>query len=117
MRIVGLKEFLALPNGTVYAKYAPQYFSEWGVKTETLNDVDFCFTSLDHDMDCEGSDDLVGILQRLENDPTDSYPLSFDVGARDGCFERNQLFAIWDEADIDALIARLQEAKQEAKGV
>ena len=96
MRIVDRATFLALPPNTVFNKYAPCYFDEPSIKGETWGN-DF----LVQDFDGLGVDEMMAL------ETGESLPLNFDLEYRDGLFDDNQLFAIWDENDAKALIARL----------
>ena len=35
--------------------------------------------------------------------------IEYDVSSRDGLCDRDQLFAVWERGDVEALIARLIE--------
>jgi DNA modification methylase len=37
-----------------------------------------------------------------------SLRMDFDIDGRDGCFDEDQLFAVWERQDVEALIERLQ---------
>lgn len=108
MRIVKLEEFLTLPQGTVFSKFRPQIFDFPQIKLASMGEIDFCSFELDHWPECNDSNEHHDIIHKMEQDPTFEHPLTFDVTGRDGCFERDQLFAIWDDADVQGLIERLQ---------
>ena len=38
-----------------------------------------------------------------------SLDMDFRCSGRDGCFEKDQLFAVWEKKDVEMLISRLQE--------
>jgi hypothetical protein len=39
-----------------------------------------------------------------------SFPVDMQQGCRDGCFDADQLFAVWERADAEALLKRLHLA-------
>ena len=40
-----------------------------------------------------------------------SVGMDFNTSGRDGLFNEDELFAVWEQADVDALIARLKLVK------
>lgn len=107
MKIVNLKTFRALPPNTVFAKYQPCVFEELEIKGETW-EHDFLVTSnLSSAIKCSGSGEFRELLDRAEKEGI-SLAMDFDTEGRDGCFEDDQLFAVWEEADVRALIERLK---------
>lgn len=107
MKIVDRKTFLALPAGTVFSKYAPCFFEALSIKGDTYEHIgDFQVQGIADAIVCTGSDDFSEKLY----DATlsgNSLPMDFDCLGRDGCFDADQLFAVWEPADVLALIHRL----------
>jgi len=60
MRIVDLKEFRALPPGTVFMKYEPCVFERLSVKGKTL-EADFLYADLTTEIYCSGSEEMMGL--------------------------------------------------------
>lgn len=113
MRILDRAAFLALPAGTVFAKYQPAHLAEPAIKGETVADVDFVVQPLDPwFLGADSSDAYIDILFAMQGGQP-SPPVDYDCDARDGLFDQEQLFAVWDRADLEALIARLQRALSE----
>lgn len=114
MRIVDRATFLAMPAGTVYAKYEPYLFDHLAIKGDTWphgNDPirsDFLYQSVTHSFDRADSTDFGDVLDRATAGGT--VPMDFDTTARDGLFDEEQLFAVWDRHDVEALITRLRKA-------
>jgi hypothetical protein len=107
MKIVNLKTFRELPPNTVFAKYEPCVFNELQIKGDTW-ECDFLVTSnLADAIKCSGSGEFGELLDRAEKDGI-SLEMDFDTEGRDGCFEDDQLFAVWEKADVRALIERLK---------
>jgi hypothetical protein len=109
MKIVDRKIFLQLPAGTVFSKYQPQIFSGLMIKGESFfyGVGDFLYQDLIGNVLAESSTVLFDTLMD-KGKTAESFPLDFDVEERDGLFDENQFFAIYEPADIAALIAKLQ---------
>lgn len=111
MKIVDRKTFLAMPAGTVFYKYEPHFFTDLGIKGETCGNDFSCFEfggGIWPD-GCNDSGELFAKWEAmLHGEP--SGPLDFESEGRDGLFDEDQLFAVWDREDVAGLIARLQEA-------
>lgn len=116
MRIVDRNTFLAMPVGTVFAKYDPSIIREPMVKCDSTPNagelVDFYYASLTDEVDCSGSCERDGIMDLavIEGAP---FALHFNTQCRDGMRDTDQLFAVWERADVTGLIARLQFALAE----
>ncbi|WP_219097616.1 hypothetical protein [Pseudomonas sp. UMAB-40] len=119
MRIVDRKTFLAMPEGTVFAKYDPSIIREPMVKFESIPGhgelVDFRYASLTDQVDCSGSLERDHIMDAAEENGT-PFALHFNTSSRDGLFDADQLFAVWERADVEGLIARLQSALVDGYG-
>lgn len=114
MRIVNLKQFLALPNGTVFAKYEPCSFEVLMIKTANVGERDFCYQELGPDaLDATDTADFVEKLHESEASGIE-LALDFHGGGRDGCFDDDQLFAVFSQGDVEQLIHRLIETKNQA---
>lgn len=110
MRIVELDEFIALPAGTVFAKYEPCAFEDLCIKGDSIPETrDFFYQEIVSALDARDSGEWSKLL--FESQETGkSIPMDFDCQGRDGCFESEQLFAVWERPDVEGLIARLQQA-------
>lgn len=100
MRIVDRKTFLQLPKGTVYSKFNPSIFYELNVKTSNPEDEwgnDWVHIPL-----------IEGFIKGDRNHiDYDYFEFDLDCSVRDGSYEEEQLFAVYDKNDILKLIARL----------
>ena len=118
MRIVDREAFLAMPAGTVFSKYEPCIFGNLEIKGESNANAQGVLIDF-------WSQDLVGALQA---DTTEEFEEACDHAAagesiqmdlesqgRDGLYDRDQLFAVWEPDDVRALIMRLQRALIEAQ--
>lgn len=108
MKIINRAAFLALPAGTVYAKYAPCYMEELAIKGETWSN-DFQVQDIADAIECTGSSDFSDKLIESQECGT-SLSMDFNCMGRDGCFDEGQLFAVFERCDVIALIWRLEMA-------
>ena len=109
MKIVDRKMFLAMPAGTVYAKYAPCVFEGLCVKEDTLpNGNDWFYVSLSAEaFRAHDSGDWAHLLY-LSEETGKELVMDFNIQSRDGCFEDDQLFAVFSKPDVAQLIERLR---------
>lgn len=105
VRIVNLKEFRELPEGTIFAKYEPCVVENPQIKGDTW-EVDFLCTDLMFYPKSTGTSSLIAAFDEAERGA--SVPLEVDGYGRDGCFEDGQLFAVYEKADMEQLIEELQ---------
>jgi hypothetical protein len=105
MKIVDRKTFLAMPAGTVYSKYKPSVFDAIEIKGESYPD-DFWSTQISDSVKARDTGEMFAQLEKAE--AGESVELDFNTCYRDGLFDANQLFAVWDRADVEALIERLK---------
>lgn len=106
MKIVDLKTFRALPEGTLYSKYKPISFDGLMIKGETW-ESDFLYQDLVGNLDAESSEKFHKQCEKAEAGI--SVSLDFHVMGRDGLFDEDQLFAVYEKDDLAGLIARLKE--------
>lgn len=110
MRLVGFKEFMSLPEGTVFAKYSPCVFEGTCIKGDNcMEGQDFYYSDLSTGFHNCGTDMMYDLALVMEASPEFRSPLFFSSQMRDGIFDEDQLFAIWDKSDITTMIARLAE--------
>ena len=111
MKIIGRDQFLALPSHAVYSKYTDENLEELSVKQDTVpSGTDFRYQGLVTTIDSEGPARKGFCLTLSEAASTGlSVAMDFESSWRDGLFEEDQLFAVWEEADIRGLIGRLQQ--------
>lgn len=105
MRIVNKQEFLKLPEGILYSDFEPFSFSGLKIKGETW-DSDFIYQDLIGNVDAPSSSDSFDVLYNA-NETGESFSLDFDCGCRDGLYDNDQLFAIYETEDVIGLINRL----------
>lgn len=111
MYIVDRKTFIAMPAGVVYQKYEPCVFKPISIKADSCGDIDWFYeVGIDGPdfadaLDCGAWIDCCDRMEAGER-----IPAYFGVICRDGCFDSDQLFAIWEPDDIRGLIGQFQAA-------
>ncbi|QDD91920.1 hypothetical protein [Pseudomonas oryzihabitans] len=113
MRIVNREAFLAMPAGTVFCKYEPCVFGNLEIKGEsTVNaqgeHIDYWSQDLAGALKAENSGDYFEAIEAAE--AGQSVAMDFDCQSRDGLYEQDQLFAVWEPHDVLGLIRRLHQA-------
>ena len=106
MKIYRRKDFLELPEGTIYAKGKPWFFSYLSVKGKTLSNdwsqlSPMWIEAYDDGEQWRRLDDM------LENGA--SYPMQTSYG-RDGCFDDDDLFLVPERDDLEKLRAMIDDA-------
>lgn len=108
MRIVNRKEFLSLPEETLFSKYEPCCFDPILIKGETWTN-DFIFQSINDAIKWGDPEEFSDVLFKAEK-TGESIDMDFNDTGRDGMFDEDQLFAVWEKKDLTQLIDRLNVA-------
>ena len=109
MRIIDRSTFLALPAGTVFAKYEPHFFAPLTIKHASEGPDFYVQDLIPEFVGNESEGDWTGTLEAIE-DGEPSPPLDYELIGLDGLLDRDQLFAVFEPHDVEALIARLQQS-------
>ena len=115
MKVVALAQFMMLPTGTLYCKYAPCYTEPMAIKGTNCGPDDFLYQDIACGIDAQNSMDMVDLLNESARSGT-SIPIDLDCQGRDGSFDPAQLFLVFESHDLAALIARLQTALHDSTG-
>lgn len=114
MKIVNRTTFLAMPEGTVYAKYQPSIFEGLCIKGDTISRlddgvaIDWFYQDIGADaIESHDSGEWGALLEESELTGRE-LEMDYDMQGRDGCFEDDQLFAVLSKKDVAQLIERLQ---------
>lgn len=122
MKIYRRDEFLKLPAGTIFAKGKPQYFESLSVKADSLPN-DFIYRQLVwFDSHGDTGDEFdQGLRFDAMVEIGASFPMEQSYG-RDGCFDNEDLFLVYEHADLlelrgvlDAALALPSPQQQEMK--
>lgn len=112
MRIYRRADFLSLPAGTIFCKGKPWYFGSLHVKGDSLeNDFcarDLCWINSDSGDGERDSGTDFGALDEMLEEGT-SYPIE-DCEGRDGCFNDDDLFLVYEADDLRALMRDIENA-------
>ena len=108
MKIVNLVDFLAMPPGTVFAKYQPYVFEELMIKADSVIGRPDFYRQIVMEVDDGTTGCKFNEIIRAENGVSVNFDL--DGEGRDGGSSPEQLFAVYESRDVEQLIARLQRA-------
>jgi hypothetical protein len=103
MKIVNLDQFLKYPEGTIYCKYKPCYMEELEVKGQSLETRDWVCM----DLICPVSGDHHTSCVKMESGEEVNY--ESDYYGRDGCFDEEQMFMVYNHEDTDAMIKIIRD--------
>lgn len=110
MKIVNRVTFLSLPENTLFAKYDSRNgFGPIEIKGNGPDEwqPDYISQDLMHPY-AESSDDMTDLLERVEQ-TGESFRLSFDSYGRDGLYEDEQLFAVFELTDLMGMYDAIAE--------
>lgn len=109
MRIVNRKEFLELPNNTVYSKYESSGMIDGlHIKDESYTN-DWVYFDLICNIKASSDGELLDKMYKAENDHAFQIRNNLYCCQRDGFYEKDDMFVIYNNEDIKALICRLNE--------
>lgn len=113
MRILNRKDFLNTPKGTLWSYYKPCFFSDLNVKTSDKADYDndFVYFGLIAEFDTGNSGEYIEVCRRMEQG--ESIPASFEETQREGLFDDEQLFLVYEKDDIKRMAETLQTLTDE----
>jgi hypothetical protein len=119
MKVYDRTEFMKLPEGVLFCKGKPWYWGELEVKGESLTS-DFTSRNLCW-IDAKSSEEATDKFDQMLNEGT-SEPMETAYG-RDGMFDGEDLFLVFEETDLMELIAiaqngivALRRAEKKANG-
>ena len=101
MRIVKRAEFLSLPRGTVYSRYKPQIVTGFEIKGFSFSN-DWYYRNLLGDV---GGDSTTHEYEDMEAGK--SLPICLDMEQRDGSFDNEERFLIFEHPDLEDLVAEI----------
>ena len=111
MYIVDRQTFIEHPEGTLFSEFEPNIFGPLCIKGCSIvfeDGNDFCYQEIADALYYTHSGDLHDKLTEAVDRGT-QLKMDFHCEGRDGCFEYNQPYAVWDKQDVQQLIDRLQE--------
>lgn len=106
MRIINREEFLKLPEGVLYTEYRPIFFSGLCIKGKSL-EVDYEELNLFEDVgDAGSSEERFDLLDRMVA-TGESQDVDFSWYGRNGMFEKDILYPIIEQKDLDNFLTHL----------
>lgn len=116
MRVVDRATFLSMPLGTMYWTYEPGCgeFGSLQIKSDLRGTSDWYRVDLDRPLSGEDMYDIIAKRELLDTGAP--VPADFYTEDNDGSYNANELFAVMDADDVDALLRRLNEARADAFG-
>lgn len=108
MKIINRKQFLKAPEGTIYSEFKPCIIDGLYIKNESL-DNDWYYQDLISSIDCNDSGEYADKLFKSKNNPEYELRQDYNVSQRDGLFDEEQLFLIYDKDDVVKLMKTLFE--------
>lgn len=108
MKILNYNDFVKLPKGTLYCETHPCIFGELQLKQDTINDGrDWFLTRLDYLEDKE--DEYLQFQEQYELlEKGESLDLDIHCSERDGMFDYDRKFLIYEKKDVGKLIDLLK---------
>lgn len=108
MRIIDKQKLMECPDGTLFCEYTPCVFGNWCIKHETIRDkkghgTDFIFKQLNS---LGGTAVMVDTLDKALTEET-SFSFDLEDTTRDGLYDDEQLYAVYENDDIGQLIRLL----------
>lgn len=122
MRIYNRTDFMKLPAGTIYCKGKPWLWGQISIKGETTAHNDFLEMDL-ATFDNDSSEDWMNKQEDMLRNGA-SYPLTDDYYGRDGCFDNDDIFLVYETGDLQTLkvviesalsVSRVNTSQQEAR--
>ena len=105
MKILDREQFMNLPDGVLYAKLYSYEFGEISIKRESLTN-DWVV----HELFNVHSEDFIKTVQIIDEAIKKQirFDLDFESTIRDGCFDENQMFAVFEAEEVQNIIKLLQ---------
>lgn len=107
MKIINREKFIEITYEVLYSKYTKHVFGGLNIKCETIGN-DFVTQQLADSVKCNNENEFSCILDVAES-TGQSFSMDFDFAGRDGTFDKNQLFVVWEREDVLELISRLEK--------
>ena len=109
MRIINKQEFYKMPAGTLYSEFEPDILNNLLVKGQTFYNgkepIDYLECSL---IDCIDCNEHSNILTKADNDSNFSFDFNYDNFGRNGIFDEDQKYMVYEKKDVEKLIEFLK---------
>jgi len=110
MKILSRADFMELPAGTIYAKGQPWCFGNINIKGDTIytpKPIDWCYLDPCW-IEAHDSGEAGDRLDEMAATGA-SYPMQESFG-RDGCFDDDDLFLVFERDDLVSLLDHVSNA-------
>jgi hypothetical protein len=111
MKIVDYDTFVSLPEKTLYSFYAPCYTDGLKVKGETTNKgKDWFYSDMLDNPKQEYEGEFLQYAEVMEKmEKGESIKADFHILERDGMFDYERQFLVYEKEDIEEMIEKLKE--------
>lgn len=111
MKIINYKAFVAMPAGMLYRSYEPMIFGELEIKQQTINDGnDWFLNRLNESFQSNEENEYDSFeeqCKKLQNG--ESLKGDYTTMERDGMFDYDRSFLVYDKEDINDMINVLKQ--------
>lgn len=109
MKILNREEFFKLPQGVLYSEYEPDdLFYNMFIKGEQLKS-DYVEMSIIGNIEANSSDERYETIDSAKENKN-SIKLDFEKYGRNGMYDEEQLYALYEKQDLEDLIKCLQKS-------
>lgn len=113
MRIMTRVQFMAIPHDVLFSEYEPCFFGPLKVKHQTTEYNDFVEQQIADAIDVVDGGEMCDKLDDSQALGT-SVAMDFNCAGRNGLYDPpERLYAVWERADLEQLIAKLQEVLED----
>ena len=100
---------MQMPEGTLYSNYSPFVFNDLCIKDDNPKTgcPDFSCSSLIGAVENNGDSNFTINCEKMEFG--ESMPVDFEFSGREGLFDEDMLYAIYEKDDVIKLIKRLEK--------
>lgn len=112
MKVLSREEFLKMPEGTIFCKGKGWYFDNLCIKAQTLqNSVEDIGDFVYLDMNWSNGKDSNEAVDIMEDSLKEGKSfICNDAFGRDGCFDKEDLFLVYEKEDLEKLKWFVQDA-------
>ena len=111
MKILTFPEFVKLPSGTLFMDYKPCVLGAISIKDDTLESGrDFWRQDITTNLDAFDSGEMFRLFDDSQHNGS-SFDLDVEIAGRNAMYDDKQLFAVYEQKDLDQLIKALQKCK------
>ena len=118
MKVINRRDFIKLKAPVLFSEFEPCVFGPLSIKYQSYEfdsgGNDYCDVTINSAIKSESSFDFSNKCFDME-EKNISVDVDLETATRDGMFNYDQMYAIWENKDIDKLISKLKECKQQVK--